>query len=135
MSDHSSASDRDRPTSSPWPILVAVGLAGSEIGIVVDLFPVAVAGLVLFAASLAGILAESNHVGNPWRLATSVGVAFVLGGSLVYALGTGLVTASAVDGLTGLASRGLAIAVAGVVIAVGTPLVRRRYRTTHPPHP
>lgn len=133
MVDHSSANDRDRdrerPTASPWPVLIAVGLAGSEVGIVVDLVPVAVGGLVLFAASVAGILAESDHVTDPLPVAMGFGAVFALGGGMLYALGTDTVAPAAVDGLTGLATRGLAIAIAGIVTVVGTVIVhyRRRY--------
>ena len=131
MTDHSRANDREQPTASPWPLMVALGLVGSEVGIIVDLFPVAVGGLVLFAASVAGILAESGHVGSPWPLATGLGVLFVVAGALLYALGTGALSVAALEGLTGLATRGLAIAVAGVVTVAGTVLVRARRRSTH----
>ncbi|MXV64085.1 hypothetical protein GS429_18845 [Natronorubrum sp. JWXQ-INN-674] len=126
MADHSSATDRERPTASPWPVLIALGLALSEVGIVVDLFPIAVAGLVLFAVSVTGILAESRHIANPQSLATGFGLAFVLLGSVLYVLGTGSLSVAAADDLTGLASRGLAIAVAGVVTIAGTAI--KRYR-------
>lgn len=123
MVDHSSASDRERPTASPWPILVAVGLVCSEVGIIVDLLPVAAGGLVLFAVSVAGFLAESSHISSSQPLVIGFGLVFVLAGSVLYALGTGILTGAAVDGLTGLTSRGLAIAVAGVG-TVGVGLVR-----------
>ncbi|WP_436347750.1 DUF7541 family protein [Natronorubrum sp. FCH18a] len=126
--DHSSANDRERTTASPWPILVALGLVLSEVGIVVDLFPIAVGGLVLFAASVAGLLAESNHVSSQWSLATGFGVLLVVAGSALYALGTGALAVPAADGLVGLASRGLAIAVAGAVTVVGSVIVRKRTR-------
>ena len=127
--DHSSANDRERTTASPWPVLIAVGLVLSEVGIVVDLFPIAVGGLVLFAASVAGILAESRHVSSPWPLAVGFGVLFVAAGTALYALGTGTIAVSGADGLVGLASRGLAIAVAGVVVVVGSAILRYRSRT------
>ncbi|WP_440769587.1 DUF7541 family protein [Natronorubrum sp. DTA28] len=127
--DHTSANDRERTTASPWPVLIAIGLVLSEVGIIVDLFPIAVGGLVLFAASVAGILAESSHVSSPWPLAIGFGVLFVVAGSALYALGTGAVAVPAADGLVGLASRGLAIAVAGVVIVVGSAILRSRSRT------
>ncbi|QRV15933.1 DUF7541 family protein [Haloterrigena salifodinae] len=133
MVDHSSANDRgerdrERPTASPWPVLVAIGLAGSEVGIVVDLLPVAVGGLVLFAASVAGILAESDHVADPLPVAMGFGAVFALGGGMLYALGTDTVAPAATDGLTGLTTRGLAIAIAGIVTVVGTVIVHYRRR-------
>ncbi|WP_049924046.1 DUF7541 family protein [Halopiger djelfimassiliensis] len=119
-SSTSSATAASQPTtSSPWPVLVAVGLAASEVGIVVDLFPVAVVGLVVFAASVTGIVAESNRFGNPRSFAYGFGLLFVLGGTALYAVGTGLVTLAPLEGLVGLASRGSAIAVAGLVTILG----------------
>ena len=137
MVDHSSANDRDRdrerPTSSPWPLLIALGLVGSEVGIIVGLLPIAVIGLVLFAASVAGILVESEHVARPWPVAIGFGLVFVLVGAGLYALGSGAVTAAPVDGLTGLTTRGIAIAVAGVATVVGTVIVRsRRHDSSNP---
>ncbi|MDQ2049869.1 hypothetical protein RBH26_05175 [Natronolimnohabitans sp. A-GB9] len=123
MADHSSANDRERPTASPWPVLIALGLAGSEIGIILDLFPVAVGGLVLFAGSVGGILAESDHASSPLPVAAGFGVLFVLVGGVLYALATG---AFSTDGFAGLATRGLVLVVAGVITLVGTALVRYR---------
>lgn len=112
------------PTSSPWPILVAAGLALSGVGAIVDLFPVAVGGLVLFAASVTGFVTESDHVSSPWPIAIGLGLAFVVGGSVLYAAGTDLLAIE--TGVGGLASRGLAITVAGVATIVGTVLLRYR---------
>ena len=132
MVDHSSANDRERdrdrerPTSSPWPLLIALGLAGSEVGVVLGVLPVAVAGLVLFAASVAGILTESGHVSSPWPVAIGFGAVFGLVGTALYALGTGTVTAAPVDGLVGLTARGIAIALAGLVTVVGAVIGRHR---------
>lgn len=125
MADHTTRTD-DRTAASPWPFLLAVGLVLSEVGVFVDLVPLAVGGLVLFAASIAGFVAESNHVTSPWPIVAGLGVVFVAGGALLYAVGTGLLTSAGSDALVGLASRGVAIAVAGVIAVLGA--VTGRYR-------
>ncbi|WP_306057319.1 DUF7541 family protein [Natronococcus wangiae] len=125
MADHSTGTEQ--PTaSSPWPVLVAVGLVLSEVGVFVDLFPIAVGGIVLFAASVTGFVAESGHVSSPRPLAIGLGLVFVALGTLLYALGTELVIVAGSERLFGLASRGLAIAVAGVVTVVGAVALRYR---------
>ncbi|ELZ09210.1 DUF7541 family protein [Natrialba aegyptia] len=127
MGDHS-AHGTGSTTTSPWPLLVALGLVFSEVGIVVALLPVAVAGLVLFAASVTGFLTESARVARPWSLAIGFGIAFVVFGGLLYALGTGTLSVAPADELTGLARRGIAIAAAGVITAVGAVALRVRSR-------
>ncbi|WP_254767528.1 DUF7541 family protein [Salinilacihabitans rarus] len=111
-------SDRSARAASPWPLLVALGLVLSEVGIVVDLFPVAVGGLVLFAWSVAGILAESGHVASPRALVAGFGGLFVLAGAAMVGVDAGAVPAGPAEGLVGLSSRGLAVAVAGAVAVV-----------------
>lgn len=124
MADHSRHAGADRPATRPWPILVAVGLAGSEVGIVVGLVPIAVAGLVVFAASVAGILADADYVDRPLALTARFGVAFIAVGAVLTAHGTGTVPIGVLEPLSGLASRGAALVLAGVVTVVGVALVR-----------
>lgn len=122
-SEQSRAETYDRPRTdergSPWPILVAIGFVLSEAGVFFDLFPVAVAGLVLFAGSVAGILAESGHAARPSRLVVGVGAGFAVVGALLYGIGAGTIPLQAADGLVGLSSRGVAIATAGALTVVG----------------
>jgi hypothetical protein len=115
--------------SSPWPIFVAFGLAISEVGVFVPLFPVAVGGLLLFAGSIAGILYESDTVADAW---TTFGA---LGGGLA-ALGVGLylytgapltvdqlvvtVEVGTTPGGGSVAYRALAIVTAGLFAVVGS---------------
>lgn len=127
MADHSRRSETDRTDAAkPWPILVALGLAGSEAGIVVDLVPIAVGGLVVFAASVAGILADADYVDRPLAFAAKLGAAFVVVGAVLLAHGTGTLPVAPLDPLSGLASRGAALVVAGVVTIGGAGLVRSR---------
>lgn len=125
MADHSTATEGST-TSSPWPVLVAVGLVLSEVGVLVDFFPITVVGIVLFVASITGFVTESGHVSSPWPLAIGLGLVFVALGSLLYAVGTELVTVAGSEQLFGLTTRGIAIAVAGLVTIVGTIVLRYR---------
>lgn len=77
MAEETGLSDQ-YPTASPWPLFVALGLALSEIGVFVGLFPVAVFGLILFGGSIAGILTESGYVERPWPTLLGVGVALIV---------------------------------------------------------
>jgi hypothetical protein len=53
--------------ASPWPLFIALGVPISEIGLVFDIFPVAVGGLLLFCGCIAGLLQESGYVAAPWN--------------------------------------------------------------------
>ncbi|MFC4246634.1 hypothetical protein ACFOZ7_06440 [Natribaculum luteum] len=127
MTDRTERADRVG-SSSPWPIFVALGVVLSETGIVVDVVPIAVGGLLLLSASVAGILRESGYVSSPWPTLAAFGALLTLSGVVLYGASTG-------DGLTGvsvadrygLSSRGFAIAVAGVMTVFGA--VAGRYRT------
>jgi hypothetical protein len=77
MEEQPGLSDQYR-TASPWPLFVALGLALSEIGVFIGLFPVAVFGLILFGGSIAGILTESGYVSRPWP--TLAGIGAILAG-------------------------------------------------------
>ncbi|MFB6131605.1 MAG: cox cluster protein [Salinigranum sp.] len=101
MEETPGLSDQYR-TASPWPLFVALGIPISEIGILFGVFPVAVAGLLLFSGSLAGILRESGYVSTPWRsldviavLLFVVGIAFVFTQIHLVHRGYALLTAAA----------------------------------------
>ncbi|QCW04176.1 hypothetical protein [Natrinema pallidum] len=127
MVDHSRGIDGDRTDAArPWPLLVAVGLAGSEVGIIVGLVPIAVAGLVVFAASVAGLLAEADYVDQPLPVAASLGTVFVLIGVVLAVHGTGTLTIGLLEPLSGLTNRGTALVFGGLVTIVGAGLLQRR---------
>ena len=94
--------------ASPWPLFVALGLALSEVGVVLGLRPVSVAGLLLFVGSVAGILTEAGYVSRPARAAGVQGVALV-------GIGITLV----LQNQTGTTVRGQSIAIAGVLSLLG----------------
>ncbi|MDG5817221.1 hypothetical protein [Natronococcus sp. A-GB7] len=124
MTDRSIETEQP-PTSSPWPVLIATGLVLSEVGILVDLLPIAIGGLVLFASSVTGFITESDHVSSPWPLAIGFGALFVVLGAGLYAAGTEQVAAGSDDPF-GLATRGVAIVAAGLVTIVGAAVLRYR---------
>lgn len=126
MTDRSAETEQP-PTSSPWPVLIAAGLVLSEVGILVDVLPIAIGGLVLFASSVTGFIAEPGHVSSPWPLAIGFGALFVVLGAGLYAVGTEQVVAGSNDPF-GLATRGVALAAAGLVTAVGAVVLRHRRR-------
>ncbi|MFB6182991.1 MAG: cox cluster protein [Haloarculaceae archaeon] len=120
MDEQPGLSERYR-TASPWPLFVAVGLALSEVGIFLGSFPVAVGGLLLFGASVSGILRESGYVSRPWRTFAAIGVVLAILGGIVVLTQANLATLSirhlvANPSGTGAVGRGLAIVVAGVMM-------------------
>ncbi|XVH30809.1 DUF7541 family protein [Haloferacaceae archaeon DSL9] len=71
--------------ASPWPFFIAIGLVLAEVGIVFELVPVAVGGLLLFCICIAGVLRESTYVNSPWTsLAILAGLLAVFGFWLLY---------------------------------------------------
>lgn len=107
--------------SSPWPVVVALGLVISEIGILFGLYPVAIAGLVMFAGSISGIVYEAGYVASPWRLLSGVGVALVVVGlALVSTQVDGGVSAYVAQASVenGVTLRGFTIAATGAIVAV-----------------
>jgi hypothetical protein len=93
--------------ASPWPLFVALGVPIAEIGILFDLLPVAVGGLLLFGGSAAGLATEAGYARTPWR--GLVGAAIPLAG-----LGAGFLF-TPID----LPNRGIAIvAAAAILVAI-----------------
>ncbi|EMA49301.1 MULTISPECIES: DUF7541 family protein [Halococcus] len=121
MDEQPGISDQYR-MSSPWPLIVVLGFVCSELGLLFNVFPVAVGGLLLLVASVAGIVQESGYAERPWNLLVGLGLALVALGAIlaftqldtlsVDALATTLLEPSAI------VARGAALAVAGVVAAL-----------------
>jgi hypothetical protein len=113
--------------ASPWPMLVALGFVLSEIGVVLGFFPVTVGGLLLFGATVAGILSEAGYVSRPWRSLVAFGALLVAFGLVAVGLNVDLGALSAatlVDPANPFVYRGFAIVVSGVVLgAVGVTLL------------
>ncbi len=114
--------------ASPWPVFVALGVVVSELGVVFGLFPVTVAGLVLFGGTVAGILTEAEYVSGPRSVLVGVGVLLAVLGAIavVGSLGlSGLTVEALLDPANGFAYRGAAIVAAGAIllaIALAMPL-------------
>lgn len=106
--------------TSAWPVFVAVGLAVSEVGVFLDgLYPLAVAGLLLFVGSIAGIVSEAGYVDRPWRLLGGLGAVLVVVGLLVVYSQVGTAFLSAFSTTDSVVFRGFAIGGAGVVAIAG----------------
>lgn len=113
MDEQPGLSSRYRKVS-PWPIFIAFGLVISEIGILFNLFPLSVGGLVLLCGSIAGMATEAGYAATPWRgLAGCAGILVVLGGVVVY-----LGSLPAAAG-TQLDERGIAILVTALLLSLG----------------
>ena len=121
MDDQSGLSDQYR-MSSPWPLIVVLGLVFSELGLLFNVFAVAVGGLLLFVGAIAGIILESGYAERPWTLLAGLGVALCVLGVLVTVTQLDSVTLDAVAGVigrpNGIVARGIELLVAGIVAVV-----------------
>ncbi len=72
--------------ASPWPLFIALSVPISELGLVFDIFPLAVGGLLLFCGCIAGVLQEAGYIPQPWgALSVMAGLLFAAGGAVLYA--------------------------------------------------
>jgi hypothetical protein len=114
--------------ASAWPPVVVFGLVLSEIGILFNLYPVSVAGLIMFVGSVAGIVHEAGYVARPWRLLSGLGVALaVVGMLLVSTQVDGGVSAyiSQAAVTNQVSQRGFTIAATGAVVAIAGAVLPR----------
>ncbi|MFC7155227.1 cox cluster protein [Halomarina halobia] len=134
MDDQPGLSDQYR-MSSPWPLFVALGFVISEVGVFLNIIPLSVGGLLLFAGSVAGIIQESGYAERPW------GTLSLVGGLLV-ALGLAITASqvlpfegfpAALDAvwgglvgpeLNGVVQRGVSVLFAGVIALVASQVAR-----------
>ncbi|NUE02084.1 cox cluster protein [Halorubraceae archaeon YAN] len=110
MDENPGLSDQYRK-ASPWPIFIALGLPVSEIGLVFDIFPLAVGGLLLFCGCIAGILLESNYAETLWGpVLTMIAILVAFGAALLVA-----------DGYTeiGLVTRAYAVFASAIIMSAG----------------
>lgn len=130
MDDQPGLSEQYR-MSSPWPVFVALGLAISELGVLLNVVPVSVGGLLLFTGSIAGIVREAGYTEQPWGTLAGLGVVLVvLGGILIgtqiqslsalAAIGSELVGANA----NGILIRGVSIVGAGLIALIVSQVVK-----------
>lgn len=122
-SDSERMADRYDKTS-PWPLVIVLGLVLSEIGILFNVYPVAIAGLVMFVGSVSGIISEAGYVASPWRLVSGLGLFLAVVGVVV--IWTQLDAVSVDAAATAVAvpandivQRGVTIAATGGVLAIG----------------
>lgn len=118
MNEEPGLSDQYR-RASPWPMFVALGLALSEVGVFIGLFPVAVFGLLLFGGSIAGILTESGYTQRPWSALIGLGAILAIAGAGIIIWQVPLDTISLETfGQNGVLSRSLAVVGAGLTLFV-----------------
>lgn len=99
---------------SPWPIFIAFGIVISELGILFNVLPVAVGGLVLLSGSIAGLAAETGYAATPWRaLGVCAGVLVGLGAGLFYIGSLPAAAGTQID------QRGVAILVTALLLSLG----------------
>ena len=125
--DPDSAVERADRTS-PWPVVVVVGIVLSEVGILFNLYPVSVTGLLVFTGSVAGIVDEAGYVTSPWRLLVGLGVAFLAVGAIVVSTQVDGGLSAYVAGETlrnGIVQRGYTVAIAGGLAALGGAVLPR----------
>ncbi|MFB6093392.1 MAG: cox cluster protein [Halanaeroarchaeum sp.] len=106
---------------TPWPPLVALGLVVLEVGVVMNVIPLAVGGVVLFGGSIGGILTEASYVDRPWSVVGAVGAIFVVAGAAIWATqvsGYALARLLAVATSDPIAIRGVALLVGGLLLDV-----------------
>lgn len=116
MDEQPGLSDQYRQ-ASPWPLFIALGLALSEVGVVLDIVPISVGGLLLFFGSIVGIIQEAGYAESPWPIAAGIGVLLlVVGGALDFVY------------RDAIAFRGLAIAITGALFLVGAAVGKVRQR-------
>ena len=114
--------------TSPWPVVVVVGIVLSEVGILFNLYPVSVTGLLVFTGSVAGIVDEAGYVARPWRLLVGLGVTFLAVGAVVVSTQVDGGLSAYVESETlrdGIVQRGYTIAIAGGLAALGGIVVPR----------
>ena len=124
---HSGVSE-EYAESSPWPLVVVLGLVLSEVGILFNLYPVSVGGLILFVGGVSGVVDETDYVASPWRLAGGLSVALVVLGLLVVStqVDGGLAAFRAQVAVNnGVSQRGFTIAATGAVMAIASVVVPR----------
>ena len=88
--------------ASPWPVFVAVGVAISEVGVILAIPPVAVGRFLLFGGSVTGILRESGYISRPEWTGGGLGLLFLIAGVTLM-----------LNDHTGTTIRGESIAIAG----------------------
>jgi hypothetical protein len=124
MDDQPGLSDQYR-MSSPWPLIVVLGLVFSELGLLFNVFAVAVGGLLLFVGAIVGIVLESGYAERPWTLLAGLGGALCVLGMLVTVTQLDSITLDAVVRVigqpNGIVARGVELLIAGVVaVVIGT---------------
>jgi len=129
MDDQPGVGDRRRK-ASPWPLFVALGLAISEVGVVLNLLPLSVGGLLLLVGSVSGIVREAGYVERPWGLLGALGALLVVLGAILVGTQVTALDAGAIAALVersvvgpepnGVVQRGLSVGFAGAIALIAS---------------
>lgn len=124
MSERVDAETAGAVRHSPWPLLVALGLAASELGILVGSVPLVVFGLVLFGGCSAGLVSEAGYGTSPARPMQVVGGVLVVAGGALWLSQVPAPTAAtllAPHPTNAVVQRGVAgVLAGGLLVALGT---------------
>lgn len=113
--------DPDR-TASPWPILVALGIAVGELGVLFGFVSLAVGGILAFGLGAASILREADVVRGRARPVLGVGILIGALGLLVWSLRVYHPTLDAYLAMAatdGIAARAAIVVGAAVLLVAG----------------
>lgn len=109
--------------SSPWPVLIALGLVVAEVGILFGVALVGIGGLLLFGWSCAALLSDAGVTASGWRAVLATGTVLATAGGIVWAARLPAYTVSAAVravAVDPLAFRGAMVcAAAGILVVVG----------------
>lgn len=125
--------DDPERTASPWPILVALGIAVGELGVLFGFVSLAVGGILAFGLGAASILREADVVRGRARPILGVGILLGALGLLVWSLRVyhptldAYLTMAATDGIAARA----AIVVGAAVLLVAGGLLGIALETRH----
>lgn len=112
--------DEEPTKSSPWPIVAALGIVTTEVGVLFGLVPIAVCGVLAFGSSVAGLAREAGYASDRWRPLAAVGAAVAVLAIAVWLL----VAGSPIPGALASAARTDGIALrAAIVLGSGLLLL------------
>ena len=124
--------EREPTSSSPWPVIAALGIAATEAGVLFGLVPIAVGGVLAVGASGAGMAREVGYAEDPWRPLRAIGAVIAVCSAAVWIAiaptptPNGLVTAAATDGIAVRAAVVCAAAALLIVAGASGPVVAGR---------
>lgn len=127
--------EHERRHSSAWPLVAAVGIVATEVGVVFGLVAIAVGGVVAVGASCAGMIHEAGYATDPWWPLRLIGAIVAVVSAAVWVAvapaitPTALVDAAVTDGIAVRAAVVLGAAALLILAGAAGPLVTSRETT------